>query len=244
MIRAILVDDELHALETLEWDIEQYCPELEVLASCQGSKEALRVIPRLQPELVFLDIEMPFMNAFELLERIGQINFDIIFTTAYDQYALRAFRVSAIDYLLKPINKNELKNAVAKVEKRHTHAVSKEQLEVLLNNIQSPLLQIVTFSTMEGLEFVQIDDIIFCRSDGNYTHVHIKGNRHLVVSKTLREVEEMLPPERFCRTHHSYLANLSHVVKYISREGILQMSNGEQVSVSRSRKAALLERIG
>ncbi len=244
MIRAIIVDDEEHCVETLRWQVEKYCPGVDVVACAESGATALEAIYKYRPELVFLDIEMPRMNGFEMLQILPRIDFDIIFTTAYDQFAIKAIRFSALDYLLKPIDKDELRRAV---EKMHTHPnrfISTHQLDLLLSNVSHARqgLQKIALPTLEGYELVQAESIVRCESDSNYTVVYFKNAPKMVVSKTLKEIEELLEGHHFFRVHHSYLVNLNEIKKYVKGDGgYLVMSDNVSVSVSRSKKDALLK---
>ncbi|MEL6926166.1 MAG: response regulator, partial [Bacteroidota bacterium] len=186
-LRAILIDDELACTETLAIELAAYCPDVEVIARCNSAEEGLRSIINLKPDLVFLDIEMPWMNGFELLEKLPGIDFSVIFVTAYDQFAIKAFRFSAVDYLLKPIDKSELIEAVEKVKKRTPDNNGNEQLKFLLENIkhQNDPLPNIALPTMEGLDFVAVKDIIYCESDNNYTKLYQQSGKMLLLSKPL-----------------------------------------------------------
>ncbi len=214
------------------------------MAVCSSAEEALKAIQRLEPQLVFLDIEMPQMNGFEILERLPEINFHLVFTTSYDQYAIKAIRFSAIDYLLKPIDREELQKAVQKVMKQIQKPIS-QQLEILLQKLNhSTAVNKVALPTMEGLQMVNVDSIIRCESDSNYTIICLKDKQKLVVARTLKEIEEMLEDYPFARVHHSYMVNLNEINKYIRGEGgYLVMSDGSQVDVSRSKKESLLKKL-
>src|SRR5260221_11501656 len=245
MINAILVDDETHCLDTLSILIKDYCPDVEILEQCSSAKKALVAIEKYQPALVFLDIEMPVMNGFELLEQFKDIHFSVIFTTSYDQYAIKAIRFSALDYLLKPIDRAELIQAVAKVSKTLKNPTDL-QLELLLQKLNMPKSYIkrMALPTMEGLEMVEIDSIISCSSDGNYTNFFLKNNKKVTASRTLKDVEELLSDYSFLRVHNSYLVNINEINKYIRGEGgYLVMSNGANIDVSRTRKEMLLQKL-
>src|SRR5215471_12179924 len=176
MIKAIIVDDEPYCCESLTTLLQRFCPDVRVVDICYNGVTALKAIKEDSPDLVFLDIEMPKMNGFELLERLGDINFQLIFTTSYDQYAIKAIRFSALDYLLKPVDRDELQKAVQKVAKRLAHPVS-QQIEILLKKIHQPATAIgkIALPTMEGLQMVSLDSIISCASDGNYTIFFLKN---------------------------------------------------------------------
>jgi two-component system LytT family response regulator len=189
---------------------------------------------------------MPWMNGFEMLELLDQINFAIIFTTAFDQFAAKAFRISAIDYLLKPIDVNDLKEAVKKATEKIQQRSGVENIANLLQNIKQPEgNQRIAFPGREGFEFVEAGKVIYAQAEGSYTHVFLNDKRKLVISKTLSDIEEMLPPELFHRIHHSTLVNLSHVTHLFKSDGgYIVLDNGEKLAVSKSKKDGLMERLG
>lgn len=244
MIKAILVDDEVHCLDTLGILIRDYCPEVQVMERCMSAKQGLAAIEKHQPALVFLDIEMPVMNGFELLEKFKEIPFSVIFTTSYDQYAIKAIRFSALDYLLKPIDPKELVAAVHKVEVQK-HTPTEEQFSMLMDQIKHKEKGFtkIAVPTSEGFELIPADQVIFCEADDNYTHLFLKNKKKITACRTLKEMEEQLQGFTFfLRVHHSYLVNLNEVNKYVRGEGgYLVMSDGSTVNVSRSRKEALLK---
>ena len=245
MIKALVVDDEPYSCEALVELLAKHCPEVRVEKICHSGAEALIAIKGHSPQLLFLDIEMPRMNGFELLEKAGEVNFELIFTTSYDQYAIKAIRMSALDYLLKPIDREELEKAVQKVKLRLARPQA-QQIEMLLQKLSNPSAPMmkIALPTMEGLQLVPIDSIIYCTSDSNYTTFILKGREKIIVSKTLKQVEEMLSECSFQRVHHSHLVNLNEISKYIRGEGgFLAMSDGSHVDVSRSRKESLMKKL-
>jgi two-component system LytT family response regulator len=245
MLNSIIIDDEPFCCEVLSTLLERYCKDINVVAVCNSGTEALKVIHKLHPDLVFLDVEMPIMNGFDMLEQLPDIHFDLIFTTGYDQYALKAFRFSAIDYLLKPIDREDLQKAVQKVIQRSSKPLA-QQIELLLQKVHQPAAAInkIAMPTIEGLQMIPVDSIISCESDSNYTVLLLKNKQKTVVSRTLKEIEEMLEGHSFARVHHSYLVNLNEINKYMKGEGgYLVMSDGSIVDVSRSKKELLLKRL-
>jgi len=245
MIKALIIDDEMHCLKTLSMLLKEYCPDVQVVKLCENAEDGIEAIKKFKPDLVFLDIEMPHMNGFEMLEKFSEISFALIFTTGYDQYAIKAFRFSALDYLLKPIDHDELKKAVEKVDRHLQHPLP-QQLEILLQKIhsQSPPINKIALPTMEGLQMIPVNSIISCESDRNYTVLLLKGKQKIIVSKILKEIEEMLEEHSFLRVHHSYIVNLNEINKYVKGEGgYLVMSDGSSVDVSRSRKDILLQKL-
>lgn len=245
MIKAIIIDDEIHCRKTLGMLLKEYCPDVQVTEECDEAASGLAAIQKLKPDLVFLDIEMPKMNGFEMLEKLPEINFEIIFTTSYDQYAIKAIRFSALDYLLKPVDREELQKAVQKVIQRLHHPLP-QQLEILLQKLHQPVspIQKIALPTMEGLQMIAVDSIISCASDSNYTVFLLKNKQKLIVSRTLKEVEEMLEEYSFLRVHNSYLVSLNEIDKYVKGEGgYLVMTDGSAIDVSRSKKEALLNKL-
>lgn len=245
MIKAIIVDDEPNCCESLSALMERFCPQVKIAAIFYSAIEALPAIIELQPDIVFLDIEMPQMNGFDLLEKLQKINFRLIFTTSYDQYAIKAIRFSALDYLLKPIDREELQYAV----KKAIESVDKpmpQQVEALLQklNHSANASQKIALPTMEGLQLITVEQIISCESERNYTTLYLKGKQKLVISRPLKEIEELLEEFGFMRVHHSHLVNLKEINKYIRGEGgYLIMSDGSSVDISRSKKESLLQKI-
>ncbi len=245
MIKAIIIDDEPYSCQALISLLERNCPEINVVAVCHNPKDAITIIDKWQPQLVFLDVEMPHLNGFELLEKLSPVRFEIIFTTSYDQYAIKAIRFSALDYLLKPVDPVELKVAVQKFISRQASSLP-QQLDILKASLHQPLSlnNRIALPTMEGLQIVPVDTILFCNSSSNYTILVLKDKQKITISRTLKEIEEMLEGYPFLRVHHSFLVNLHEIKKYIRGEGgTLLMSDGSTVDVSRSRKEVLLKKL-
>lgn len=243
MINVVVVDDEQYACQSMVLLLEKHCPEVTIVAACTSAIEAAKIIREKRPQVVFLDIEMPHMNGFELLEVLSPIDFQVIFTTSYDQYAIKAIRFSALDYLLKPIDKDELKAAVKKLTVRLPNSLP-QQLDLLRSQLQQPkpLANRIALPTQEGLQLIAVDSIICCMANSNYTTFILKEKQKLIVSRTLKEIEEMLEDHPFLRVHHSYLVNLNEIKTYTRGEGgSLTMSDATVVDVSRSRKETLLK---
>jgi two-component system LytT family response regulator len=244
MIKAIVVDDEPYCCETIAMLLEDN-QEVKIVAECYNGIDALEAIRKNNPALVFLDVEMPKMNGFEMLQQLSSVNFEIIFTTSYDQYALKAIRFSAIDYLLKPVDEEELKQAVQKVIRRSKKPIA-EQLEILMQKIHQPATPVtkIALPTMEGFQMIKIDSIISCEADSNYTTLHLKGNRKMVVCRNLKDMGELLEDHSFTRVHRCYVVNLNEVEKFVKGEGgYLIMSDGSSVDVSRNKKEELLKKL-
>ena len=246
MIRTIIIDDEQHCIKALTSDLQKNCPSVDMQHACTSAKEGITAIKKLNPDLVFLDVEMPWMNGFEMLEVLGEINFSIIFTTAHDEFAAKAFRISAIDYLLKPVDANDLKEAVQKVEKKMEEGSSLNHITNLLRNMHQPLTEHrVAFPQREGYEFVDVSSIIYCQAEGAYTKIMIEGKKNMLISKALGDIEELLPPEMFQRIHHSTLANISYIAQFLRTDGgFVVLKNGEKLSVSKGKKDMLMARLG
>lgn len=246
MMTAIIIDDELKGRIALRQKIKDYCPDVELIGEAADGEEGLRLIESSNPNIVFLDIEMPRMSGFDMLQRLPRKNFHLIFTTAYDQYAIRAIKFAAFDYLLKPVDIEELRAAVQKIqaEKAQEHTGSK--LEVLTHNLQNKHSHgKIAIPTMEGLLFFNVNDIIHIEAQSNYTVFYFNNAPRLTVSKTLKEFEEMLPTDSFFRPHHSHIINMHYIKRYIKGDGgQIEMQNGNFVDVSRRKKEEFLKAIG
>lgn len=247
MIKAIIIDDEINCCKTLEIELQMHCNELvDVIGTTTDAKEALKMIPKLKPDLLFLDIEMPWMTGFELLQELTPIDFDVIFVTAYDQYATKAFKFSAIDYLLKPIDDEELKNAILRVNDRNPPFSNKEHYDLFFENInnQSTKFPKIALKTQEGLEFIKVDNIVRIESESNYATIFLLDKSKIVVVKSLKEFEVLLEPHNFFRSHQSHLINPLHIRKFIKADGgYLEMEDGSSASISRDKKKNLIELI-
>lgn len=242
MIKAVIVDDESRAVESLKWEISRFCQDISVVESFTDPQEAVSGINYLKPDCVFLDIEMPQLDGFQLLERLNFRNFDLIFTTAYDSYALKAFKEDAIDYLLKPIDSDDLMKAVAKIKSNKASNSLGSEVKKALDLLQHQRRTKIALSFVDKTTFVPIDDILYCKSDGNYTHIFMKDQKKEVLSKKIKEVEAMIGSRNFYRTHNSYLVNLACVQEFIKSDGqYLVLNDGSHIPISRSRKSDLLQ---
>ena len=244
-LRAILVDDELSSLQNLEQKLVEFCPDVEVLATAQKPEDAILLVRQHNPDVIFLDIEMPRMNGFRMLDELGEFDFDIIFTTAYAHYAVDAIRISAFDYLMKPIAIKDLQNAVERLAKQKT-GKTKEKLEVLKTAAAAVKSQEekIAIPTSEGLEFINIKNIMHIESSSNYSKIFFTDGKNLLVTKLLKDFEDMLVPYNFFRVHNSHLINLTYMKKYIRGEGgQVVMQNGDVIDVARRKKEEFLKAI-
>ncbi len=245
MIEAIIVDDEINNVTSLQNLLKKFCPEIKVVGTAEDANAGYDLIQRTSPQLAFLDIEMPFGNAFDLLNRLGEVNFEIIFITAFDQYAIKAFRYSALDYLLKPINIDELKNAVEKVSKHINTKTVNEKVSVLLHNMDKakPVHPKIAIAGVNGITFIQTENITRLEAQKNYTLVFVDSGQKIMSTKNLGGFEELLPESSFCRVHHSHIVNLNFVKRYHKgRGGYIEMEDGSDIEVSIRKKEAFLER--
>lgn len=245
-MKTIILDDEPYCVELLAHLLQKHCPGIEILAHFTEPRLALEYLKsNPSPDLVFLDVEMPRLNAFDLLNLLHPFSFKLIFTTAYDKYAVKAIKFSALDYLLKPIDIGELKSAVQKAEAQHS--VHPQQLELLFKHKEAdaPAPERIALSTQTGVDFVTVSEVVYCSSDGSYSEIFMKSGQKIVLSKPLKDLEEILPKDLFFRIHHSYLLNLRHVMRYIrGAGGEAVMANGAQLPVARNRKTDFLGRLG
>lgn len=244
MIKCVLVDDETNALEMMEWLLKTYCPQADIVAMCNTAEKGIEAINRHKPDVVFLDIEMPRMNGFDMLEQVKNLTFEIVFCTAYDQFAIKAFKYAALNYLLKPVDPDDLKITMQRIEEKKA-IPSKEQFALLLQHINRPPKATparIALTTGEGLIFVATGDILYCRAESNYTNVVLTGGRKIMVSRVLKELDETLSGADFYRVHSSFLININHVKKFIRGEGgYIVMDNDENITLSRSRRQEFME---
>ena len=249
MLKALLVDDEENNLENLDFMLSNDCEGVKVAGKVHNAEEARRWLRSNKADVVFLDIQMPGETGFDLLASLPSYDFKVIFVTAYDQYAIRALRSSAVDYLLKPLNVDELRTALSKVAGvrpgdsayLQNHAI----LDNLLQTLQGKSRQTkIALPQLGGIIFIEINDIVSLQADSNYTIIHMKDMQKIVITKTLKEFDDLLDPAMFARIHKSYIVNLKHITEYSSNEGgIVKMSDGNQWSVSRRQMDTFLEKM-
>ncbi|MEO7446048.1 MAG: LytTR family DNA-binding domain-containing protein [Ferruginibacter sp.] len=246
MIKTIIIDDERHCIKALQRDLQKNCPAVQVMEVCSSAKDGIMSIKKYNPDLIFLDVEMPWMSGFEMLEVMGDVRFSIIFTTAHGEFAAKAFRISAVDYLLKPIDVHDLIEAVQKVEKKVNEGGGLQHISNLLRNMRQPLTQQkIALPNREGYEFADVASIIYCEAEGAYTKIFMQDNKKILVSKTLGDIEELLPPELFHRIHHSTLVNITYIAQFSRTDGCyVMLKNNERLSVSKAKKEMLMERLG
>lgn len=243
-MRVAILDDELHCVESLVLHLQSLFPEITVAYKSTSPIEALEKLKDIDFDLLFLDIEMPVMNGFEFLNSMEEIEFDVIFTTAYSQYAVKAFKANAINYLLKPLDEEELRNALL------TYMADKEQSKRTPENLEELLSSFVREKTSkdkiaipvsDGIEFINVEDIIYCQSHSNYTTIHLGNNKKLMFSKTLKDTEVILDKYGYLRVHQSYLINPSHLMKYIRHDGgSVVMSDDTQIPISASKRKTIM----
>ncbi|MBL0155006.1 MAG: response regulator transcription factor [Chitinophagaceae bacterium] len=248
MLHAILIDDEKNSRDALRKKIESYCPAITIVAECSNGLEGLDAIRDFRPEVVFLDIEMPHMNGFAMLEQVPDKNFHLVFTTAYNQYAIHAIRLGAFDYLVKPVDNAELKELVKRIEEQKSTTSQHERLQLLVEQLssgQKKPIQKIAVSTQEGLEILTVDEIQYMEAIGNYTQIYFTAGKPLLASRTLKEFEDLLQEEGFFRVHNASLVHLKYVKKYIRGDGgQVVLMNGQVLDVARRRKDELINLLG
>ncbi|HEX8529819.1 MAG TPA: LytTR family DNA-binding domain-containing protein [Cytophagales bacterium] len=244
MLKVIIIDDEPDCVRLLAHELATHCPQVQVVGQTSSSEEGLRLIQVLAPDLVFLDIEMPRLNGFQLLEKVGDLSFGLVFVTAYNDFAVKAFRFSALDYLLKPVDSDELREAVGKAERRQR--VDTRQLDMLRTQLGSRhLADKIAVPYGQGVMFLPVKEVIYCEADSNYTRVIATGNRNYLLTRTLRDVQEVLEEQGFVRVHRQYLVNRDQIKMLMKGEGTyLVMNNEASIPVARNQKDKLMQQFG
>jgi two-component system, LytTR family, response regulator len=247
MIRTIIIDDEARGINSLRKMIEMHCPDLQIVAECQDAKQALESIKMQNPQLIFLDIAMPGKSGLDMLNELKEIWFEIIFVSAHSQYSIRAFKFSAVDYLLKPVDETLLIQAVQRAATRiESHAVS-GNIDALFYNLQKihkPADMKLCITSLKGFQVIQLSDILYCEGVSSYTIFHMMNGRQFTASRSIVDYELLLEDNFFCRIHKSYIINLTHVLEYKKGEGgVVRLTNGKEVEVSRRKKEIFLARI-
>jgi two-component system LytT family response regulator len=245
MLKAIIVDDETHCIHRLSEMLKDYCANnVELLDSFLSVNEGIAGILKLQPDVVFLDVQMNDKTGFDLLNEIPDINFEVIFTTAYEKYAVQAFKFSAVDYILKPVDAQDVVAAVNKVNKKISGNEISQKINTLFHNLNNNQAKRISIPTADGITFLEINDIVRCQSQINYTVIFLKDKQKITVAKTLKEFEELLSDYNFYRVHNSHLVNLSCIKKYHrGKGGTISMIDHSEIEVSSRRKEGLLERL-
>lgn len=243
MIRCVIVEDEEMARQVLKSLLAQYCPDVMICAEADDISSGQAMIEAFRPDLVFLDIEMPGGSGFKLLSNIKDADFEVVFITAYEQFAIKAIRHDALDYLLKPVDPKELMAAVEKVKEAKYKKTLKRQYDTLLKNIDPEQLVVkkISISTSDKIHLIEVDDIIRCESDNYYTIIYFKDGTSLLVSKTLKEMEQKLEEYDFVRTHKSHLVNMRCIMNFIKDEMMVVMTDGVKVPVSKRKKEKIVE---
>jgi len=238
MIRAVIIDDIPEAIAVLKADLENYCVNIEVVGSAEGVVTGAKLIKEIKPDLVFLDIQMKDGSGFDLLEILGEVNFKLIFTTASDEYAVKAFKFAAVDYLLKPIDPDELMDAVSRVEGQDKPA---ERIDLLKENFVKT--KRIALNTLQKIHIVNVEEILRCESNINYTMFYFTDGTKLLVTKTLKEFDNLLSGHNFIRVHQSHLINTSFIKEFLKSDGVIVMKDGTKVPVSTRKKEVLMEMI-
>ncbi|HLT34128.1 MAG TPA: LytTR family DNA-binding domain-containing protein [Aquaticitalea sp.] len=244
MIKAVIVDDEPKAIQSLTWELTHFSDEIEVINTFSNPQDAINYLNMHSPDCLFLDIQMPTMDGFQFLEQLANKNFAIVITTAYDEFAIQALKHEAIDYLLKPIDSDDLKETVKKIKKYNSRFFNSFKIEEALSNFNSKFDQKkITINTDGKLIFLNVDDILFVESDGNYSTIVTKDGQKLLITKKLKEVNELLPEHYFFRIHNSFIINLSKIKEFIKNEGYVVMESNHKIPVARQRKSDFLEKL-
>jgi two-component system, LytTR family, response regulator len=245
MLKCIVIDDEFKSRESLKALIEKFCENITVSAVCQNGEEAIAAIAEVRPDIIFLDIQLQKETGFEILERLSKIEFEVIFTTAFSEFAIKAFKFSAIDYLLKPIDINDLKLSIEKARKRIVGNIAQRIAELGENlKTQNSKNSRLALPSSDGLVFINVDEIVYCEATGNYTNIYMNDDRKFLVSRTLREYDDLLEDQDFFRIHNSYVINLKCLKKYIRGEaGQVDLANDKTLDVSKAKKKSFLEKI-
>ena len=244
MLEAVLVDDEIKALQSLSWELTNFSKEIKVVASFTDPFEALAYLEQNTPDCLFLDIEMPTMDGFQFIQKLQNKEFPVVITTAYNQYAIKALKNEAIDYLLKPIDTDDLLTTIAKIKKFNSRNYTVEKLEKILLKFNSNALQKkITINTDGKLLFLQSDEILFAESDGNYTTLFLSDGQKILLTKKLKEVNEILPSDTFFRIHNSYIINMTKIKEFLKTDGYVILVSNHKIPVSRQKKSDFLDLI-
>jgi len=244
MLDAIIVDDEPKAIKSLSWELSGFKEEIKIIATFNEPEKALHYLSENDIDCLFLDIEMPTMDGFQFLEKLKKRDFAVIITTAYNDYAIKALKNDAIDYLLKPIDFDDLSHTISKIKKFHSRKLNSEKVEkILLNFNQKRSHKKITINTDGKLIFIDPGEILFVASDGNYSTIHTDKDKKMVITKKLKEINTLLSDDHFFRIHNSYIINLDKVKEFIKTDSYVVLENNHKIPVSRQRKADFLEKL-
>jgi two-component system LytT family response regulator len=244
MLRVVIVEDEVHSREALKSLLTEFCEDVEIVGMASDVETAVSLLKQTTPDLLFLDVELQTGTGFDVLDQLDEVNFEIVFTTAFEQYAVKAIKLSSLDYLLKPIDIEELQQAVEKGRAKKDEVVQKQKLETLMSNLGSSGNKKICLATSDGIEFINIQDIVYCEANGSYTNFYLTNGATILVSKNLKEYETILTDQKFMRVHNSYLINLAEVKKFVKSEGgYIQMKNNAQIAISPKKRDEFLERM-
>lgn len=244
MFKAVIVDDEPKAVQSLSWELTNFNSDIEIVNTFTNPEEALVYLEDYTPDCLFLDIQMPSMDGFQFLDKLNNKDIAVVFTTAYDEYAIKALKQEALDYLLKPIDSDDLSDTLKKIKKFKSRIINSEKLENILLDFNSKNNQKkITISTEGKLIFLKLEDILFVESDGNYCTLFLIDNQKILVTKKLKEIDSLLPIDSFFRSHNSYIINLNKIKEFLKTEGYVVMESGHRIPVARQRKSDFLEKI-
>lgn len=241
MLKAVIIDDEEKAIQSLSWELTNFSNQIEIMETFTDPEAALGYLQDHEPDCVFLDIQMPTMDGFQFLERLGDKDYAVVITTAYNEYAIKALKHQAQDYLLKPIDTDDLKDTIDRVRKYNSKFTSSEKLERVLRDFnEKHNHRKITINTDGKMIFLPSEDIVFVESDGNYSTIYLTGNHKKVVTKKLKEIDELLPTSSFFRIHNSYIINLNKIKEFLKTEGYVVMQSNHRIPVARQRKSDFL----
>lgn len=244
MIKAVIVDDEPKAIQSLSWELTNFGDDIKIIKTFSNPEEAIVYIDSHMLDCLFLDIQMPTMDGFQFLEQLNNRDFAVVITTAYNEYAIKALKHEAIDYLLKPIDSDDLQETIKKIKKHSSRLASSSKIEEVLLNFNTKFdKKKITLNTDGKLIFLEAEHIIFIESDGNYSTIHMMDGQKIVVTKKLKEVNCLLPEHYFFRIHNSYIINLNKIKEFIKNEGYVVMQSNHKIPVARQRKSDFLEKL-
>lgn len=244
MIKAVIVDDEPKAIQSLSWELSNFGDEIEVVKTFTSPEDAIDYLDHTSLDCLFLDIQMPTMDGFQFLEKLRNKEFAVVITTAYNEFAIKALKNEAIDYLLKPIDSDDLKETIKKIKRHSSKMVSSTKIEEVLLNFNAKFDQKkITINTDGKLVFLDADDILYVESDGNYSTIVVEHGQNIVLTKKLKEMNDILPENQFFRIHNSYIINLKKIKEFIKNEGYVVMESNHKIPVARQRKSDFLEKL-